>query len=444
MTRPLPDESSEPSPEESPEEARERAVSRRALLGGAAAAAGGVLLSRLPLGAATPSTPAAPPDTAPPSSGAVVPPDPSAVTGGPTTAVSARSPFEAPARTPTGVITGSSYSPLQAFSGTITPSDLVFERHHGGVAMVDPARWRLLVHGLVERPMIFTLDDIKRLPSTTRIAFMECSGNGRAAYRAPTREMSPQMVDGMTSNVEWTGVPLAVLLREVGVRAEAKWLLAEGGDSPKLSRSVPVEKGWKDAIVAYAMNGEPLRPANGYPVRLLLPGYEANMSVKWLRRIELIAQPNMSRDETSKYTDPLPDGTARQFSFDMDAKSIITSPAYPERLPGRGWVQITGIAWSGRGKIARVDVSTDGGRSWTAAELQEPVLPMAHTRFRLMWEWDGRAATLMSRAVDETGYAQPTLALFRERRGPGTDFHFNHIRAWTVEPDGHVYYGVDA
>jgi sulfane dehydrogenase subunit SoxC len=236
---------------------------------------------------------------------------------------------------------------------------------------------------------------------------------------------------------------LSTLLAEAGVRRSATWFLAEGGDAAKLSRSIPMEKAFDDALVVYAFNGEPLRPANGYPVRLLLPGYEANTCIKWLRRIKLIDQPNMSRDETAKYTDPLPDGTARQFSFVMDAKSIITRPTSPMRLD-RGWHEISGLAWSGRGKITRVDVSMDGGVHWTAAQLQEPVLSKAHTRFRLMWEWNGRGATLMSRATDETGYTQPTLAAFEAARGAGTDFHFNHIRAWTVRPDGVVHYGVAA
>jgi sulfane dehydrogenase subunit SoxC len=325
--------------------------------------------------------------------------------------------------------------------GTITPSDLMFERHHAGVAIVDPRSYKLLVHGLVDRSMTFTLDELKRLPSVSRIHFLECSGNGRNAYRDPKPELTPQMIDGLTSNGEWTGVPLSVVLREVGVRKAATWFLAEGGDAAKLSRSIPIEKAWDDAMLAYAFNGEPLRPANGYPVRLFLPGFEANTGIKWLRRIKLIDQPNMSRDETAKYTDPLPDGTARQFSFVMDAKSIITRPAYPARLQ-RGWHEITGLAWSGRGKVARVDVSTDGGRSWIQAQLQEPVFAKAHTRFRLMWKWDGRETALMSRAIDETGYVQPSRAVFERGRGKGTDFHFNHIRAWTVAADGSVRFGV--
>jgi sulfane dehydrogenase subunit SoxC len=404
----------------------ETRVTRRALLAGAALTAGGVLLERLPLGA---------------SQAQATTVDPSLVPGGATTATSARSPFETPARTPAGILTGPAYSPIHEFTGTITPNDLVFERHHGGVAIIDPKEYKLLVHGLVDRAMVFTLDDLKRFPSVSRVHFIECSGNGRNGYRDPKPELTPQMIDGLTSNGEWTGVPLSLVLREAGVRKSATWFLAEGGDAAKLSRSIPIEKAWDDALLVYAFNGEALRPANGYPVRLLLPGFEANTCVKWLRRIKLVDEPNMSRDETAKYTDPLPDGTARQFSFVMDAKSIITRPAAPARI-ARGWHEISGLAWSGRGKIARVDVSTDGGNQWIEASLQEPILSKAHTRFRLMWDWDGRVATLMSRAVDETGYVQPTRAVFEAGRGPGTDFHFNHIRSWIVRPDGSVQYGV--
>jgi sulfane dehydrogenase subunit SoxC len=420
-------------------------VSRRALLAAAAASAGGVVVARLPVhaqaaGGVVPATqgPAASVESA------AIPADPTRAPGPPTSALGARSPFERPARAPTGVITGSSMTPLQGLTGTITPSDLVFERHHAGVALIDPARYELMIHGLVDRPMVFSLDDLHRLPSVSRTCFLECSGNGRSAYRAPKREMTPQAVDGLTSNGEWTGVALSTLLREVGVRRGASWFRAEGGDAARLSRSIPVEKGMSDALIAYAFNGEPLRPANGYPARLLLPGYEGNTCIKWVRRIELADGPGMFRDETSKYTDPLANGTSRQFSFVMDVKSIITAPAYPARLTSPGWVEISGLAWSGRGRIARVDVSVDGGRSWTVAELQEPVLPMAHTRFRSMWRWEGGGATLSSRAADETGAAQPTLSEFRERRGSGTDYHFNYVRGWVLEPDGRLFYGAES
>jgi sulfane dehydrogenase subunit SoxC len=220
-------------------------------------------------------------------------------------------------------------------------------------------------------------------------------------------------------------------------------VLAEGGDAAVLSRSIPLAKMLDDALLVYAANGEALRPAAGYPIRLLLPGWEGNACIKWIRRLEVIAQPNMSRDETSRYTDPLPNDTARRFSFVMDVKSTLTRPTFPSVLDGPGWTEVSGLAWSGRGKITGVDVSTDGGATWSPAELQPPVLDKAHVRFNHMWKWDGRRAALMSRAVDETGAAQPTLAEFRSRRGAGTDYHFNYIRAWVVERDGRVFYGVD-
>jgi len=437
---------------DNPPDATNGRITRRRLIAAAAASAGGAILARLPAEAQAP-TRAAPPapmtqaGSSPPAPGAFdlasVPIDPTRAPGPPTSALGARSPFETPARAPVGVISGSSYTPLHQLTGTLTPSDLVFERHHAGVALIDPAKYELLIHGLVDRPTVFTLDDLRRLPNVSRTVFLECSGNGRGAFKTPKREMSPQAIDGLTSSGEWTGVPLAVLFHEVGVRRAASWFRAEGGDASRLSRSVPVEKGLADALIAFAFNGEPLRPANGYPARLLLPGYEGNANIKWVRRIELADGPGMFRDETSKYTDPLANGTARIFSLVMDAKSIITAPAHPARLTPNVWTQITGIAWTGRGKIVRVDVSTDGGASWLVAELQEPVTALAHTRFRLPWRWDGKPAVLMSRAVDETGATQPTLAEFRAKRGAGTDYHFNYIRAWVVEPDGQVFFGAD-
>jgi sulfane dehydrogenase subunit SoxC len=405
---------------------------RRSLLAGVAAA-GAAALTASVAPTAAPQQPAAP----------AVPPDPTRVPGDPTTPQSVRSEFERPARAPVGQLTGASLTPIHELSGTITPTDLWFERHHNGVPRIDPARWRLLLHGLVDRPVVFTLTDLKRLPSVTRICFLECSGNGRHGYRSPRRQMSPQQIDGMSANAEWTGVRVATLLREAGVRRAARWVLAEGGDAAVLSRSIPIAKMLDDALLVYAHNGEALRPAAGYPVRLLLPGWEGNTCIKWIRRLELIAEPNMSRDETSRYTDPLPNDTARRFSFVMDVKSTLTRPTHPGALAGPGWTELSGIAWSGRGRIAQVDVSVDGGRSWEPAELQPPVLDKAHVRFTRMWKWDGRAAVLMTRATDETGASQPTLAEFRARRGQGTDYHFNYIRAWVVEPGGRVYYGVD-
>ena len=367
-----------------------------------------------------------------------IPLDATKVPGLPSGPLGDRSPFEKPALAPLNVTTGATNTPHQRLRGTITPADLHFQRHHNGIALIDPAKYRLTIHGLVARPLTFTLDDLKRFPSETHTYFIECSGNGRAAYRAPRPDMTPQDVDGLTSNSEWTGVRVSTVLRETGVRPGAKWVLAEGGDAALLSRSIPMEKMLGDAMIAYAQNGEAVRAANGYPARLLLPGYEGNMNIKWLRRLKLIDQPNMSRDETVKYTDPLPDGTSRQFSFVLDAKSLITSPASPERLNGAGWRPITGIAWTGRGRIVGVDVSVDGGATWVAAELIGSVLPHAHTRFQHMWSWNGKPAILMSRARDESGAVQPTLAEYRRVRGPGTDYHFNAIRSWRVDTSGAV------
>jgi len=409
----------------------EKPITRRTLITGAAVAASGALLSNLPAEA---QESARAPAAAPPQA----PADPTKAPGAPTTAVGTRSPFVSPQRAPVGEITGTSLTPLEALSGTITPADLHFTRIHAGVPTIDPSKHTLLIHGLVDRPLELTLADLKRFPSVTRAHFIECSGNGRSAYRTPKPDMTPQQVDGMIANSEWTGVPLLALFREVGIKSGADWFLAEGGDSCLLARSIPTRKAREDALVVYAQNGEPLRPEQGFPMRLLLPGWEGNTNVKWLRRLKLGAEPFMTRWETSKYTDPLPGGAVRMFSFEMDAKSIITSPAYPERLSGPGWWPITGLAWSGRGKITRVDISTDGGKRWVEAELLTPAGSKAQVRFQYMWQWNGNESLLMSRAVDETGYVQPTMAQLRPVRGPGTDYHFNSVRAWRVATDGGV------
>ncbi len=426
------------NPEDEPE-AEAGQLSRRALLGTAAVAAGGLIFSTLPEGSGA-QTPAAAPPPPPP----VAPVDPTKALGAPTSAISERSPFVTTGRNPTGAVSGSSLTPLHQFTGNITPTDLQFERHHAGVPLIDPANYKLLVHGLVDRETVFTLDDLMSLPSVTRLHFLECSGNGRLGYKGIKPDLSPQNIDGLVGNGEWTGVPVKTVLAEVGMQSAAEWSLAEGGDAALMSRSVPVSKLMDDAMFVYALNGEPLRPAAGFPVRLFLPGWEGNTNVKWIRRLELNREPNMSKDETSKYTDPLPGGKARMFSFDLDAKSTITWPTFPNTVKKQGWVQISGLAWSGRGKITAVDVSTDGGATWTSAELQGTPSPKAAIRFRHMWEWKGEPATLMSRAVDETGYVQPTFAVFKAGRGPGTDYHYNHIRAWKVAADGVVTYGGEA
>ena len=409
-------------------------LSRRAMLGATGGLiAGGLLKTQadaITLGDAAPAPQEAPQDR-------------TRVLGANTSELGRRAPGEQPRRQVSRPgPSSSSRTPLHELRGIITPADLHFERHHGGIPTIDPERYSLLIHGMVERPMTFTLRDLKRFPAASRLCFVECAGNGGAAYnRSPRPEASPQQIDGLLSTSEWTGVALATLLREVGVRPGATWLLAEGGDAAVMARSVPLEKAWDDAMIAYGQNGEAIRPEQGYPARLLLPGWEGNAQVKWIRRIEVSDGPFMTRDETSKYTDPLADGTARQFSLVMDAKSTITFPTFPYVLPERGWWEISGLAWSGRGRVTRVDVSTDGGRTWQPAELQEPVLSKCTTRFRHLWNWDGRGTTLMSRAVDETGYTQPDLQTLMAVRGEGSAYHYNSIRPWKVESDGRVFFG---
>lgn len=364
----------------------------------------------------------------------IVPDDPTKVPGPWASKLGERSPFEQPER---AVWKIASQTPLQDLHGTITPSDLHYERHHGGIPSINPEKYELLIHGMVERPMIFTLADLKRFPAVSRICFLECSGN--LSRNAP-EQATPQDICGLTSQSEWTGVLLSTLFREVGLKEKATWFLAEGSDAAVMTRSIPVQKGLDDIIVAYAQNGEAIRPANGYPARLVVPGWEGNTSIKWIRRIELSDQPFMTREETSKYTEPLKGGKARMFSFVMDARSIITYPVYPDVIE-KGWIEIRGIAWSGRGKIFRVEVSTDSGKTWQPAVLQEPVLSQAHVRFRHLWNWNGRETEIMSRSVDETGYTQPSRAELIAARGKGAvPYHLNPITAWKINRNGEIFY----
>jgi sulfane dehydrogenase subunit SoxC len=334
-------------------------------------------------------------------------------------------------------ISSISFTPLQDLKGIITPNGLVFERYHAGVPDIDPTQHRLMIHGLVERPLIFTMDDLMRFPSVSFIRFIECPANGGMEWRGAQME-ALQFTHGMLSCCEWTGVPLSVLLEEVGIKPEGKWILAEGADGAAMSRSIPLEKALDDSVVVYAQNGEHLRPEQGYPVRLLNPGWEGNTSVKWLRRLEVGDAPWYHREETSKYTDLMADGRARKFTWVQEANSVITQPC-PERglkTPGRH--EIEGLAWSGRGRIKRVDVSFDGGVNWRAARIKGLVLPKALTRFSLEWNWDGGPALLQSRAVDETGYVQPTLTQLREMRGVESIYHKNAVHTWRVAEGGEV------
>ncbi|WP_434130172.1 sulfite dehydrogenase [Methylocaldum sp. GT1BB] len=337
---------------------------------------------------------------------------------------------------------GISWTPLHKLEGIVTPNGLHFERHHNGVPQIDPHQHRLLIHGLVENPLSFGIEDLLRYPMVSRLCFVECGGNSNAGWHEEPIQTPVGYFHGLASCSEWTGVPLAVILDEAGLRPDARWLIAEGADAAAMNISIPVEKAMDDAILALYQNGERLRPENGYPLRLILPGWEAVLSVKWLRRLQVANQPVMARNETAKYTELLPSGKARQFTFVMDAKSIITFPSPGQHLRGPGLYRISGLAWSGRGRIKRVDISADGGRSWAEAALQEPVLPQCFTRFRLPWRWDGSPLVLKSRAVDETGYVQPERRALIAERGRHGYFHYNAIVSWAVAADGtvsHVY-----
>lgn len=351
-----------------------------------------------------------------------------------------RSPFEKAVRwrreskTPE---TGSSFTPLHDSVGGVTPSALHYERHHSGIPAIDPATHRLVIHGLVDRPLSLSMAEIRRLPSVTRLLALECGGNSAGEWAATTGT-DVQRSYGLLSGSEWTGVPLSLLLAEAGVHARASWVMAEGADACRMMRSIPLAKAMENSLVAYGQNGEAMRPAQGYPLRLINPGWEGNTNVKWLQSLKVTDQPYMARDETSKYSDLMPDGKARIFTYWMEAKSVITFPSGGQTLPARGLYELTGLAWSGRGRIDRVDVTTDGGRTWTAASLQEPRLPMALTRFRLPWRFDGQDALIASRAVDESGYVQPTRAALIAARGTNSTYHYNGIKVWKVGADGMV------
>jgi sulfane dehydrogenase subunit SoxC len=368
--------------------------------------------------------------------------DPSRVVGGPMRPYGDRSRFENAARQKGPPFLpdewGATFTPLDETLGIITPSALHYEVCRGGVPDIDPNKHRLLIHGMVDRPLIFTIDEIRRLPSTSRIFFIECAGNSRSEWRAPQASPTVQFSHGLTSCSEWTGVALSLLLREAGAHKGATWILAEGADATGNERSIPMAKAMDDVLVAYGQNGEAPRPGNGYPLRLIVPGWEGNVNVKWLRRIKVVDGPYMTRMESPDHTSLMPDGKARQFMFVMEAKSVITSPSGGQRLSGPGFCEIRGLAWSGRGLVRRVEVSVDGGKTWRDARLQAPVLRFAHARFRLDWRWDGRPAVLLSRCTDETGYVQPTLTELAKVRGLNSFYHNNAIQGWEVAADGSV------
>ncbi|MGJ4903129.1 sulfite dehydrogenase [Bradyrhizobium sp. HKCCYLRH2060] len=331
-----------------------------------------------------------------------------------------------------------SFTPLHELEGIITPNGLCFERHHGGVADVDPADHRLMIHGLVERPLLLSLDELKRYPRVNRIHFMECAANSGMEWRGAQLN-GCQFTHGMIHCVQYTGVSLRTLLEEAGVKTNGKWLLVEGADSASMDRSLPIEKALDDCIIAYKMNGEALYPEQGYPMRLVVPGWQGNLWVKWLRRIKVGDQPWHTREETSKYTDLLPNGKARRFTWAMDAKSVITSPSPQAPIKhGKGFTIVSGLAWSGNGKVKRVDVSLDGGRNWWPARIDGPVLDKALTRFYYEFDWNGEPLLLQSRVQDETGYVQPSKAELRKVRGYNSIYHNNGIQTWHVQANGEV------
>jgi sulfane dehydrogenase subunit SoxC len=337
---------------------------------------------------------------------------------------------------------GSSRTPLELLEGTITPNDLHFERHHNGIPDIDAAMHELLIHGLVRQPLLFRYEDLLCFPRESRILFLECSGNSGTISAATPVQASAGQLNGLVSCAEWTGVRLATLLDEAGLTPEARWVQAEGADAAGMTRSIPLSICLDDAMIALFQNGEPLRPAQGFPMRLLLPGIEGNASVKWLRRLKVMATPAFSREETSKYTDLRADGKAEQFSLLMGVKSIILNPSFGLDLRGAGYREISGLAWSGRGRIRTVEVSADGGKSWAEAVLGDPVLPKALTRFRTPWRWDGSPAVLMSRATDETGAIQPLRAAWLAKYGGRQGYHANVVQSWGIDARGkvaHVY-----
>ncbi|RMD49687.1 MAG: sulfite dehydrogenase [Alphaproteobacteria bacterium] len=330
------------------------------------------------------------------------------------------------------------FTPLHELDGIITPNGVCFERHHNGAPSIDPEKHRLMIHGLVEKPLVFTMRDLMKFPRVNRIYFLECAANTGMEWKG-SQLNGVQFTHGMIHNVMYTGIPLRILLEEAGLKPNAKWIYPEGGDASGLIRSIPIEKALDDCLVAFKMNGEALREEQGYPLRLVVPGWEGNMWIKWLRRIEVADEPMFEREETSKYTDLLADGRARMFTWVMDAKSVITSPS-PQMpiITGRGPLVITGVAWSGRGTIKRVDVSLDGGRNWHVARLSGPSLNKSMHRFYLDIEWDGRPMLLQSRAIDSTGYVQPTKDELRAIRGTNSIYHNNGIQTWYVNEQGIV------
>lgn len=331
-------------------------------------------------------------------------------------------------------------SPLQAQRGIITPSGLHFATHHNGVPDITPENHSLMIHGLVDRPLKFDIESLQRYPMVSRIHFLECAGNSAAnALSITALDQSLGELAGEVSCSEWTGIPLSYLFREAGVKDKGTWVIAEGADAGSHARSLPMSAVLKDGFLALYQNGERLRASQGYPMRLFMPGWEGNVNVKWLHRLEVMDGPAFTKDESGLYTQVLSNGQIERFAFHMEVKSVITHPSGTQQLPqAQGFYEISGLAWSGRGSIAKVEVSTDGGQSWALANLHGPVLDRAFTRFSIPWQWNGKKAVLMSRATDTAGRVQPTRQSWKARYAAHSFNHYNAIQAWAVGKNGRV------
>jgi len=331
-----------------------------------------------------------------------------------------------------------SKTPIGQLTGTITPSDLHYERSHAGVPDLDPALHRLLIHGMVKKPLILTVDELRAMPSISRVVFIECTGNGWENWKKADGNLTVQHTHGLVSTNEWTGVPLRFLLELVGRDPSTTWMLAEGDDGAGVARSIPLTQEIMDeAIVAYGQNGEPLRPAHGFPIRLVVPGFEGNMNIKWLRRLKFGNQPWMTRWETARYTQLLANGKAMQFQLRQEVNSVITTPSGMMEIKP-GYNRITGLAWSGHGKIEKVEISADGGQTWAPAQLNSPVLPKAQTRFQMDWTWDGKPTKILSRSTDDAGNLQPDRKTLIDKMGENALFHYNARQTWSIDGAGKV------
>ena len=331
-----------------------------------------------------------------------------------------------------------SKAPLDKLFGGITPTDLHYERSHSGAPDLDPAKHRLLVHGMVGKPLVFNVEDLKAMPSVSRVVFIECTGNGWENWKKADPDLTVQNTHGLVSTNEWTGVPLKFIVDLVGKEPDSHWMLAEGGDAAGVARSIPLtDEILSEAFVAYGQNGEPLRPAHGFPMRLVMPGFEGNLNIKWLRRLKFGDQPWMTRWETARYTQLQANGKATQFQLRMDTNSVITTPSGTMVIKP-GYQRINGLAWSGHGRIAKVEISTDGAKSWRQAQLTQPALPKAQVRFQMDWTWEGKPTRIVSRSTDDRGNVQPDRKSFIAAMGTNALFHYNAQQTWSIDETGRV------